>query len=171
MIAVASAFFVTGKGTVRFGGGPTLPTAQEAEAIFTPLHANLYRAFDYVEESDIYDALSQSADGPFLDTIYRTIFRGLVMEEEGGAVARVARVKPLDIEVEEIGLTEEGRPVVQLRCQWRVDGLVSHWGHAHARSNIYSARWNLLETPVGWRLGGLEILEQDRVDGEDEFDL
>lgn len=173
MVVGAVMAFVLNVGTVQFGGGPTLPSEQEAEAIFTPLHANLYRAFDYVKESDIYDALAQSADGPFLDTIYRTIFRGLVMEEEGGAVARVARVKPLSIEVEEIGLTTDGRPAVQLRCQWRVDGVVSHWGHAHARSNVYSARWSLEETEPGWRLSGLEILEQDRVDGEDDgtFDL
>lgn len=172
-LAAATALFLTSTGVVTFGGGPTLPSAVEAEAIFTPLHANLYRAFDYVEESDIYDALAQSADGPFLDTIYRTIFRSLVMEEEGGAVARVARVKPLMVEVEELGLTDDGRPVVQLTCQWRVDGLVSHWGHAHARSNVYLARWNMEETTVGWRLSGLEILEQDRVDGteEEEFDL
>ena len=172
-LAAATALFVTNAGVVTFGSGPTLPNAEEAEAIFTPLHANLYRAFDYVAESDIYDALAQSADGPFLDTIYRTIFRSLVMEEEGGAVARVARVKPLLVEVEEIGLTGDDRPVVQLTCTWRVDGLVSHWGHAHARSNVYLARWNMEETSVGWRLSGLEILEQDRVDGteEEEFDL
>lgn len=167
LIVIAAILFMTQRGTMTIGGGPSLPTQVQAEEIFKPLHANIYRAFDYVEESDIYDALSQSAHGDFLDTIYRTIFRGLVMEEEGGAVARVARVIPSEIDIEDIGLSPEGSPSFMVRCRWRVDGVVSHWGHIHARSNEYLARWAVNQTQEGWRLSGAEILEQDRIDVPD----
>ncbi len=159
---------LTGFGSTTLGGGSSLPDPDEAEAIFRPLHANVYRAFDYVEEGDIYDALARSADGAFLDSIYRTIFNGLVMQEEGGAVARVKSVVPIAIEVRDIGVAvgEDGaeRPVFTVECRWQVEGVVSHWGHAHSRTNEYLALWSVAEEPEGWRLTGAEILEQDRVD-------
>ncbi|RPG15256.1 MAG: hypothetical protein CBB69_009950 [Phycisphaera sp. TMED9] len=168
-------------GRVTMGGGPRLPDVVEAEAIFRPLHANVYRAFDYVEESDIYDALDRSVDGPFLETLYRTIFRGLVMQEEGGAVARVTEVRPLEIEVGDI-VMEEGedgleRPAFTVSCRWQVDGVVSHWGHSHERTNEYFADWDVVEGPDGWQLTGAEIREQDRLEEEghvevgEEFDV
>ena len=89
----------------------------------------------------------------------------------------MARVIPSVIEVEDIGLNEQGMPTFTVRCRWRVDGVVSHWGHAHARSNEYDARWSVEETSEGWRLAGAEILQQDRVDDpgwetqEEEFEL
>ncbi|MCH2162357.1 MAG: hypothetical protein MK085_10855 [Phycisphaerales bacterium] len=171
LFAVAATLYFTQIGMFELKSEPPLPESDQAREIFTPLHANIYRAFDYVDESDIYDALAQSADGPFLDTLYRTIFRGLVMEEEGGAVARVARVTPLEIEVEDIGIGEDGRVAFTVNCHWQVDGVVSHWGHTHARSNQYRARWGVAMTPEGWRLTGARILAQDRVDAvEDDPD-
>ncbi len=167
-IVGAVACFLTGFGSVTLGGGPTLPDAAEAEAIFRPLHANVYRAFDYVEEGDIYDALARSADGAFLDSIYRTIFNGLVMQEEGGAVARVKDVRPTSIQVRDIGVAADAdgveRPVFTVECRWQVEGVVSHWGHAHSRTNEYLALWSVAEEADGWRLTGAEILEQDRVE-------
>lgn len=180
-----AACLVLDVGAIRIGGGPVLPSTVEAESIFQPLHANVYRAFDYVEERDIYDALARSAEGEFLETLYRTIFRDLVMQEEGGAVARVTAVRPLSIEVTDVGVVadEDGveRPVFNARCRWQVDGVVSHWGHAHSRTNEYLADWSVHEGPEGWRLAGAEILEQDRVaesstdgstpDASAEFDI
>lgn len=154
-------------GVVRLESGPSLPDAVAAEEIFRPLHANTYRAFDFVEEGDIYDALARSVEGAFLDELYRTIFRGLVMQEEGGAVARVMAVRPVSIQVGDIGIAadEDGieRPVFTVDCRWQVEGVVSHWGHAHSRTNEYFATWSVAEEADGWRLTGVEILEQDRV--------
>ena len=155
-------------GVVTVGGGLQPPGRVEAEEIFKPLHANVYRAFDFVEEEDIYDALSRSVDGDFLDDLYRTIFRSLVMQEEGGAVARISDVRPIEIEVGEVGVVDAGeagpRPAFNVRCRWQVEGVVSHWGHAHTRVNEYLADWSVALTETGWRLTGSEILEQDRIE-------
>jgi hypothetical protein len=168
-------------GTITMGGGLRPPDKVEAEAIFRPLHANVYRAFDYVEESDIYDALDRSVDGPFLETLYRTIFRGLVMQEEGGAVARVTEVRPIEIEIGDIVIQagEDGvdRPAFTVACRWQVDGVVSHWGHSHERTNEYFADWDVVDGPDGWQLTGAEIREQDRLEEDghvevgDEFEI
>ncbi|MBK12487.1 MAG: hypothetical protein CL849_03035 [Crocinitomicaceae bacterium] len=177
LIAAAVVVFVVDVGTFTTTRSIASPDGIKAEEIFRPLHQNIYRAFDYVEEGSIYDALARTADADFVDTLYRTIFRGLVMEEEGGAVARVARVRPLEIEVLESGVEKDsdGRewPSFRVRCRWLVDGVVTHWGHSHARTNEYDAIWSVGERPGGWRLTGAEITRQDRVeDGiDDEFEL
>ena len=177
VFGAAAMAFVLGVGTYAVHESVSPPTADQAEAVFRPLHQNIYRAFDYEEETKIYEALERAADAEFVDLLYRTIFRGLVMEEEGGAVARIARVRPLDIEVLEIGVepAEDGSewPAFRVRCRWQVDGVVSHWGHAHARTNEYDAIWSIAERPGGWRMTGAEVVSQDRVeiDSEEEFEL
>lgn len=83
-----------------------MPTTEEASAIFTPLQRGIYAAFDLDEEGDVYDALAANVDGPLLPRVYRTVRRSLVMEEEGGAVGRVIEVRPIEVEIESIGLVE-----------------------------------------------------------------
>lgn len=172
LLIAGVAVLLVGVGTVEFGGGPRAPNAVEAEAIFRPLHANVYRAFDYVEEGDIYDALDRSVQGPFLQKLYRTIFQGLVMQEEGGAVARIAEVRPIEVVVGEIR-REDGddgvsRSAFEVDCRWQVEGVVSHWGHSHRRINEYVAEWDLVDGPDGWRMVDARITEQDRLESPDE---
>ena len=95
-------------GLGALGGGSGLAGAtgcrpgDQALAVFRPLHANIYRAFDYTAESDVYDALARSVRGDLLDELYNEVYRGLVMQEQGGAVSRVRAVRPLATEVLEV---------------------------------------------------------------------
>jgi hypothetical protein len=144
-----------------------LPSEPEALAIFQPLHANIYRAFDYTDESDVYDALAQSVHGDLLDRLYNEIYRSLIMQEEGGAVARVQSVTPLETELESLGLLPpDDTPGFSVVMRWQVAGAVFHWGHSHHRTNEYQARYNVLATDTGWRIADSQILEQLRVDAE-----
>lgn len=168
-LVVVIAWFGRHQGVVEIGGGVDLPDAASAEQIFLPLHANIYRAFDYTAESDIYDALAQSVDGPLLDTLYNQVYRGLIMQEEGGAVSRVTAVRPVDIQVESIGIVpDDGRPGFDVLARWQVDGKVTHWGHSHERTNEYLARYTVLQTEQGWRIGGSQVQEQMRVSATPE---
>jgi hypothetical protein len=145
---------------------PGLPQPTEAEAvsIFTPLHANVYRAFDYTRESDIYDALARSVDGPMLDAIYNDVYRGLVMQEEGGAVARVRKVSLLESSLlpatPQVTAPSDG---FRIRARWRVEGVVYHWGHSHIRENEYAAEYRVASRPGGWRIVDAIPLEQRRI--------
>jgi len=146
------------------GGGITLPTVQQAEQIFEPLHANVYRAFDYTAPSDVYDALEESVDGALLESLYAQVYRGLIQQEQGGAVSRVQAVRPLQLRIDSIGvLPDDGRVGFDAEVRWQVDGRVSHWGHAHDRTNEYLARYTVVQTPDGWRIGGSQILESTTV--------
>jgi hypothetical protein len=141
-------------------GGARLPDAAQAVAIFQPLHANIYRAFDYVSESEVYDALARSVEGNLLDSIYNEIYQGLIMQEEGGAVSEVQSVRPLVTDVESIAPLADGRPGLTVRARWQVEGAVFHWGHSHHRTNEYEARYVVAHGEQGWRIRAQEILAQ-----------
>jgi hypothetical protein len=135
----------------------------EALAVFRPLHANIYLAFDYTDEGQVYDALARSVDGQLLDDLYNEIYRSLVMEEEGGAVSRIRHVEPISNRVTSIGLLE-GVIAFSVEARWQVDGAVSHWGHSHSRTNEYLAEYTVVSGPEGWRIAASRVLEQTRVD-------
>jgi hypothetical protein len=160
-----------------------LPSESDAAAIFVPLQRGIYRAFDLDGEEEVYDALASCVDGPLLPRIYRTVRRSLIMEEEGGAVGRVIEVRPLEVDVESIGLVEPPaagdaeiatdanaderdprRVGFTVRCLWEVDGAVYHWGHGHFRTNEYEGRYLVIATDEGWRIAGDELLSQRRID-------
>ncbi len=172
-IGILGALLLSGVATVEveapWASGPALPTDAEALAIFGPLHENIYRAFDYAAESEIYDALSGSVDGDLLDDLYNQVYRSLILQEEGGAMSRVAAVRPLESQIEEIGVMgDAGRPGFQVRRRWQVDGVVHHWGHSHSRTNEYEARYQVVlgEAGSGWRIAGHQPLAQKRIGAE-----
>jgi hypothetical protein len=144
--------------------GPALPTIEEAAQVFKPVHANMYRAFDYVAEEDIYDALARSVDGPLLAKTYDEIYRSLIMHEEGGALSRIRSVRPMETNVDLIDADESGHPRLTVTARWRVDGVVFHWGHSHERTNEYLARYTLASAGGAWRITGVVPLEQRRVE-------
>ncbi|MCB9845193.1 MAG: hypothetical protein H6811_04305 [Phycisphaeraceae bacterium] len=148
----------------RLAEGPRLPSEIEAIAIFSPLHANIYRAFDYDNESAIYDALARSVDGDLLDELYNQIFQSLIMQEEGGAVSRVQEVRLVDASLESARADPAAGSVsFDVDARWQVDGVVYHYGHSHWRTNEYRARYTVEQSKSGWRIGATTVLEQFRV--------
>ena len=128
----------------------------------TALLQNIYRAYDYQNESDVYDALEHSVTGNLLEDLFLKIQSGLRMQEQGGAIARVKRV-----EVGKIALAENSRHdprEINLDATWRVTGTVEHWGHIHTRENEFAARMKISATPEGrGRIVGFEVTDEKRV--------
>lgn len=145
-------------------GGEALPSHSQAKAVFEPLHTNIYRAFDFTNQSDVYDALARSVHGDLLDELYNQIHEGLVMQEEGGAVSEVQDLRLKELLIESVGLDDTGSPTFGARCQWEVDGAVFHSNHSHWRTNRYEARYGVAATASGWRIVEHEILAARRVD-------
>ena len=140
------------------------PSEDQARAIFQPLHANIYRAFDYTEESDVYDALARSVEGELLDGLYTEIYGSLVLAEAGGAVSRVQSVDLLETEVRLLDHATDGRRRFEVEALWQVEGSVFHWGHAHSRTNEYRARYSVRAGAEGWRIAASQVLSERRVD-------
>jgi hypothetical protein len=168
VLVLAAAPALRGVGLVEIGGGRGgLPTEAEALAIFEPLHANIYRAFDYEDREAIYDALARSVSGELLDALYDGIYRSLIMYDEGGAISRVSTVRLMEVEVLSIGFVDDaGTPGFTVRAKWQVDGIVYHYGHSHERTNEYLAEYSVAMTEAGWRITGNRMLSQERLDPE-----
>ena len=97
-VSVATSRILTVDVAIPVWGGLERPADDDAKLVFEALHRNIYRAFDYRTENDIYDALEQSVDGAVPDEIYTEVYTSLVMRDSGGAVCKVQSVKFLDIE-------------------------------------------------------------------------
>jgi hypothetical protein len=146
-----------------FAPRPTV-LPDQAKAIFASLHKNTYRAFDYREESEIYDALAKSVDGELLRELYLKMRRGLEMQEQGGAVSRVREVvieegnqQPLPIEA-----NRDARGF-NYKCKWTVQGSVQHWGHLHLRTNQYVAVFTVETRNDAWKITQMEVLDEQRL--------
>lgn len=129
-----------------------------ARAVVTGVLTNVYRAFDFREEGDIYDVLDRSVDGDLLRDVYLEMRRGLVLASQGGASARVKDVELIDLETQ--AAEDNG---FQARATWQVRAAVGHWGHIHERRNEYQANLRLEPIDGAWKLVDVEILDEVRL--------
>ena len=138
---------------------PSYTSPGEGDEIILRLLENVYRAFDYRDESVIYDALERSAAGELLTDIYFETKRSLELENQGGARAKVKEVVMVESEHEALG-SEIG---FVSTCTWSVSGSVGHWGHVHTRQNRYQARFVVKSVDGLWKITDLEILQEERL--------
>lgn len=159
-LAAASAVLLFPYARIPFGT-PAI-AANETRVVLGGLLHNVYRAFDLRDEERIYDTLERSVSGDFLTDVYLETRRGLELENQGGARARVKDVEML--ETETTGYRSNGSELeLELRSSWIVSGVVGHWGHLHQRRNQYDARFTLRFASGSWKIIALELLEEVRL--------
>jgi hypothetical protein len=156
-------------GAASYGKRVEMPDGQKATEVFATLQRNVYRAFDYKTESDVYDVLAQSVDGDLLDRVYNEVYESLVMRDQGGAVARVRAVDVIEAELGSTRQGNAGEPAAfEVNARWRVSGSVYHWGHVHRRTNEYDARYTISQRGDRWKITELETLGQRRIPRPDD---
>ena len=137
---------------------------QKARIIFETLHGNIYRAFDYATESDIYDALAHSIDGSLLEETYNDVYASLLRKGDGGAICRIQSVRVLDHRIMNLDDNSSfDSSGFRVWCQWRVHGFIRHWGHTHARTNEYEAVYTIAPREGTWKIIATEVMNQERV--------
>ncbi len=139
-----------------------IPEDEEMKEITFRILRNIYHAFDFRDESSVYDTLEKSVTGPLLEQVYLEIQSSLELESSGGPRVKVHEVAlreavPVDKEEEGVGRT------MTVRANWATVGDVSHWGHTHERVNRYEA--DMIIAPVGdqWKLMRLNLKNEERV--------
>ena len=136
------------------------PDDEALAAHASVLLQNVYRAYDYQSESDVYDALEHSCSGELLEELFLKIQSGLRMREQGGAIARVEKVTVSDMSPLKGNRDDEA--IVD--CTWSVTGTVEHWGHVHTRENEYSAHMAISLTSEGrGRITEFDVIDEKRV--------
>ena len=131
---------------------------EKSHGIVSGLLHNIYRAFDFRAEEDIYDVLEKSVEGDLLAEIYLETRRGLELANQGGARAKVKDIEVVDLSTRS---GENGGFIAS--ATWNVGGSVGHWGHIHERRNRYQAELNIHPVDGVWKLTELEILQEERL--------
>ena len=134
----------------------------QARDVFAQLHKNMFRAFDYRHETDVYDALANSVDGELLRKMYLDINKSLRVQEQGGAIARIEQVNLLEGNPElavDLPLTEPG---FGYRCKWNLVGTIEHWGHIHERTNQYDAEFLVQLKDDAWKITAMDVLNEEQ---------
>jgi len=134
---------------------------EQAQALLQVLLKNVYRAFDFRNEEDVYDKLAVSVSGDLLADIYLQNRRSFAVQQAGGAQAKIQSVEIQDAVAERL----DDRPLAYaIRGSWTAQGTVGHWGHVHTRRNRYDAIVTVDAVDDIWKITDMEILEEQRID-------
>jgi hypothetical protein len=155
--AIAAAALVATAGTFWVSRDSGLTDARAREVVSGLLH-NVYRAFDFRQEEQIYDVLAKSAQGELLEQIYLETRRGLELASQGGARVKVKEITLVELTAE----PADGGGFVAT-ATWNAAGSVGHWGHVHQRQNQYQAELRVQPVAGVWKLVGMEILQEERL--------
>ena len=138
----------------------TLDTEQSSALVETLLK-NVYRAFDFREEDDVYDKLALTVSGDLLAEIYLQSRQSFAVQQAGGAQAKVQEVA-----IQEAVATrrDDGGLGYDVRAKWTAMGTVGHWGHTHIRQNLYDALLTIEAVDGSWKIKAMEVLEESRID-------
>jgi hypothetical protein len=134
---------------------------ERATALLETLLKNVYRAFDFRDEEDVYDKLALTVSGDLLTDIYLQNRRSMAIQQAGGAQAKIKEVAVEEARAERVdgeGLT------YALHGTWTALGTVGHWGHVHQRKNRYEAVVTVAAKDGAWKIVDLELRDERRVD-------
>jgi hypothetical protein len=133
----------------------------QAQGLLQVLLKNVYRAFDFRDEEDVYDKLAISVSGDLLADIYLQNRRSFAVQQAGGAQAKI---KSVEIQ-EAVAARLDDRPLAYaIQGNWTAQGTVGHWGHVHIRRNRYDAVVTVEAVDGVWKITDLEVLEEQRID-------
>jgi hypothetical protein len=132
------------------------PSEQEAKQITEAILANIYRAFDFREDEDVYEALDSVVDGPVLRDIYLRVKRSLIMAEQGGTLAHANSVTVSEI-------TKTGKKNFDFEIKWQVVSVSEHWGHIHKQTTEFQAKLSLIQKNGFWKLNAFQLLDEKKI--------
>lgn len=171
-LAAGSLLLPVGRLDLRAMGlfGPaaiTRPADDVALATFASLHRGMYAAVGEEDEEGVYDRLAPIVDAPILPRLYLDIHQSMIMQAQGGAVARIRKTDLVSTELLPPTADPEA-PWFVVRARWRVEGRVGHWGHTHHRVNEYLADVTVRAVEGRWKIAGIDTHDQTRVDDGNE---
>lgn len=170
LIAGFAALLAWGE-TVRLslpGSQPPRVANDEAEGAMEHLLSNMFRAFEYSTEDDVYDALDKTTSGPLLKDIYLKMRKSLEIQEQGGAVSSIDKLEIVDGKMASRpaqgtpGAPPLEPPGFAWHCDWNLTGTVEHWGHIHQRTNRYEAIFNVQNVDGQWKFVDFQALDEQQ---------
>ncbi len=134
---------------------------EQSKALLQTLLKNVYRAFDFRGEEDVYDKLALTVKGDLLAELYLQNRKSFAIKKAGGAQAKI---KAVDIRQARAKRLKGGSLGYAITGRWTALGSVGHWGHIHTRQNLYDAVVTVESIDGRWKITDLELLEERRID-------
>lgn len=134
---------------------------QQSATLLQALLKNVYRAFDFRNEQDVYDRLALTVKGDLLAELYLQNRRSFAIKKAGGAQAKIKAVNIQQAQAKRLG---GGSLSYAIAVRWTATGTVGHWGHIHTRQNRYDAIVSVEAIDGRWKITDLELLEERRID-------
>ena len=134
---------------------------EQSRALLQTLLKNVYRAFDFREEEDVYDKLALTVKGELLAELYLQNRKSFAVKKAGGAQAKI---KAVDIQQAQARRLDGGALGYAITGRWTALDTVGHWGHIHTRQNLYDAIVTVEAIDGRWMITDLELLEERRID-------
>jgi hypothetical protein len=132
-----------------------LSVESERTEVSEKLLSNIYRAFDYRKDEDVYDSLSSSVQGSLLRELYLRIKRSLVLAEQGGELSHATEVK--------VTSSVAGKASNTYETTWTVTAVSEHWGHIHTRTTEYRADLTITKNDDNWKLEKFQLFDEKRI--------
>ena len=136
-------------------------TDEVAGEVITAVLSNIYDAYGYFDDNDIYDALETCVADELIRTLYLDMKKSLIVASQDNAVARVHSVELQKVEF--LGSADRS---FQYAVTWNVEADVEHWGHIHRRHTQYQAEMTIAAERSGWKLSQISFRSQKPVDSE-----
>ena len=128
---------------------------------FTALHAPIYEVYGLSGEADsLHDLLAGRFAGEALTHAYVENFLALTRLQEQQTTIAIGEVRYEDVVI----LSRAGARL-RISAQWVVEGIITHRGHSHARTNRYAAIYTLIETDAGLRIVDTRLKNLERLSG------
>ncbi|RLA45843.1 MAG: hypothetical protein DRR06_06405 [Gammaproteobacteria bacterium] len=134
---------------------------EQSRALLQALLKNVYRAFDFRDEEDVYDKLALTVKGDLLAELYLQNRKSFAIKKAGGAQAKI---KSVEIQQAQAKRLDSGALGYAITGRWTALGSVGHWGHTHMRKNLYDAVVIVEAINGRWKITDLELLEERRID-------
>lgn len=135
----------------------SLTDSRQRQTVVEQVLTNIYSAFDFRHDEDVYDALATSVHGDLLREVYLRMKRSLLMAEQGGTLAHASRVAVLKT---------IPRGPDEYETTWRVTSVAEHWGHLHTQVTEFRGLLKLAMLTNAWKLVSFQLLDEKRVQFE-----
>jgi hypothetical protein len=135
---------------------------EQASMLLQALLKNIYRAFSFSQEQDVYDKLALTVSDRLREDIYLQHRQTFAIQKTGGTQARIRR---LEVQAAKARPVSAKPLAYEIHGQWSALGTVSHWGYLYKRENTYDARITVGAEEGVWKVTGLELLEQQQRSG------
>ena len=127
------------------------PAHAQLQPMMQKLLDEIYGAFDYEQESDMFDQLAQCISGPMLESAYNEFYKNLLVRKVDDKLMKVYRC---DVEF------CEALAPARLQCRWMIDGYIGHLSHLHKKIIEHEAVVALAPESGKWKIADLRILSQ-----------